>query len=133
MVDHLITGILPVTESQIPTPAHPDPEVEWSGFIVDRETAAQQKHARDRVHNRVHIPSLRLAGAFMLLTAVAMQRTFVQHIGLGTEFAGLATWLIAYSLISWALLARFYDSHTKLGLGAVFMAVDLALFMPPII
>ncbi|MFT7676285.1 MAG: signal transduction histidine kinase/AmiR/NasT family two-component response regulator [Planctomycetota bacterium] len=122
-----------LTEPQIPTPGQPDHEVERSEFIVDRETAAQRKRSRDRTHNRVHIPRLRLAGTIMLLVAVALHRTHIEHTGLEADYGWLTAGLLTYALGSWGLLARLYGKTGKLDLGDAFMALDLVLLMLPIV
>ncbi len=118
------------TDPQPSGPLHL-PTAEWSEFVVEPERAAAQRAARDRIHNCIEIPRLRVAGSLMLLAAIGLYFRFALHQSPGASFLWLVLAILVYNLISSLALRRFHDQEAKLKLGDVFLFLDLFVLVAP--
>jgi signal transduction histidine kinase/ActR/RegA family two-component response regulator len=98
-------------------------------FLLDPVAAARAKAARAHRVHAFQFPVLRLAGfsAFALLIAV-----FDRSIGGQLDLASylpLAGVLLAYPLVSWLVLWRYYGRSGRLDLSFLFMVLDVPFFL----
>ena len=92
----------------------------------------QDKRRRERHFHTVEIPQLRLAG-FLIVTALVLLRQAVVGAEPDTYPILLGVVVLAYSLVSWAILYFFLDKGPPwLKLGTLFLAVDIAAWVAAI-
>ena len=93
-------------------------------IYLDPEVAQAHRARRDRRHNVVVIPALRLIG-FLLIAALLLIHNDVM---LGAvDWPRSTAFVVAsimYSIVSWLLLARFYRPFARVDLGFVFLLAD---------
>src|SRR4051812_9526486 len=97
---------------------------------IDPADADRRKRTRLVQLNTHVIPRLRLVGFFFVAAAALIHNTAIYP---GIDAFAWMPWLrlvgvlAFYSLASWYLLYLFYeDTRTRLDLGSVFLAVDMA-------
>jgi signal transduction histidine kinase len=98
-----------------------------AGVDLDPEEAERSKLGRARQLNVVDIPRLRLIGFTLLAIGVPLHNRFVLGKADWTEAAAFAVLVLAYALLSWLVLARWYG-RAPVDLGTVFLALDLVGF-----
>ena len=101
-----------------------------SRFLLDPETTAHEKRARERYFHVVEIPRLRILGMAILTILVVFHEVFSTE---GTNWqvpitVGAA--LLVYALASWVLLALYFEKAKPfVNLGTVFLALDIPAFV----
>lgn len=88
--------------------------------LLDPERSREAKQGRVRRLNQVIIPLLRAAGMALVFVLVVAHHRVVSGEWLSPAILSYGTFLAVYCLLSWILLARFYQ-HT---LGQIMLAVD---------
>ena len=99
-----------------------------NAFYLDPQQSEEQKKRRERHFHTVEIPTLRLAGFSILALLVWLRQAFVSD-GLDSRPIFLGIIVLAYSLISWAILYTFFDRLKRVQLGTLFLAVDVLIFI----
>lgn len=97
------------------------------GSLLDPERAREAKRERVRRLNQVIIPLLRAVGMALLYAVVMANSRVVDGVWMSPAIATYGAFLTAYCLISWILLARFYEHTTPVDLGQVLLVID---FLP---
>ncbi len=97
------------------------------GSLLDPERAREAKRERVRRLNQVIIPSLRAVGMALLYAVVMANSRVADGVWLSPSIASYGAFLTAYCLISWIVLARFYEHTSPVDLGQVLLVVD---FLP---
>lgn len=92
---------------------------------LDDESVRKNRARRVRYFNTVQIPALRLLGMAMLATVVWLYQNFVPA---ASDLYWICHALLAYSIVSWWLLIRFYGRTGPVDLGSVFLVTDLPLW-----
>jgi signal transduction histidine kinase/ActR/RegA family two-component response regulator len=94
------------------------------GNLLDPERGREAKQRRVRRLNEVFIPLLRAAGMALLFVLVTVHIRVVDGVWLPPPILAYGVFLIAYCLISWILLARFYQRTPFFDLGQVMLVID---------
>lgn len=97
------------------------------GSLLDPERAREAKRERLRRLNQIIIPSLRAVGMALVYAVVMANSRVVDGVWLSPAIATYGAFLTAYCLISWIVLARFYEHTGPVDLGQVLLVVD---FLP---
>ena len=96
-------------------------------FYPDPDQSEQHKQRREKHFHTIEIPTLRLAGFSILTLLVGMRQMFVAD-DAGSRPIALGAIVIAYCLVSWAILYAFFNKVKRVHLGTLFLAVDVAAF-----
>jgi signal transduction histidine kinase/ActR/RegA family two-component response regulator len=123
-----------------PTAAATEPDG-GLGIVLDPERAAEARQRRVRRLNTVQIPIIRAAGMTLVWAMVVVSDYVTTGTWLPRSVVEYGAWLVAYCLITWILLDRYYrapraprtsgDSMIEVGtlrpitLGHVILAADL--------
>jgi hypothetical protein len=94
------------------------------GSLLDPERAREAKQARVRRLNQVFIPLLRAAGMALLFVLVVAHHRVVNGAWLPPSILTYGTFLVVYCLLSWIVLARFYQHVRAIDLGQVMLVLD---------
>ena len=103
--------------------ARPAPDADL-GSLLDPERGREAKQERVRRLNQVFIPLLRAAGMALLFVLVVAHHRVVTGVWLAPPILTYGTFLIVYCLLSWILLARFYQHVRAVDLGQIMLVVD---------
>ncbi len=95
---------------------------------IDPVVAHEHKASRVRQLQVRTMPSLRIGGYALVLGLLAAHNTFVLPPFDLSEFLAVSFVLMAYSLVSWAILHRFFPMFPDWRLGDVFLTLDIVLF-----
>ncbi len=79
------------------------------GNLLDPERGREAKQGRVRRLNQVFIPLLRAAGMALLFVLVVAHHRVVTGVWLAPPILTYGAFLIVYCLLSWIVLARFYQ------------------------
>jgi signal transduction histidine kinase/CheY-like chemotaxis protein len=97
------------------------------GNLLDSERGREAKQERVRRLNQVFIPLLRAAGMALLFSLVVAHDRVVTGVWFAPPILSYGAFLIVYCLLSWILLARFYQKAPVIDLGQIMLVVD---FLP---
>jgi len=97
-------------------------------FYPDAGQSEQQKQLRERHFHTIEVPSLRLLGFSIMMLLVFLRQAFVPE-DAGSSPLLLGAIVLAYSLVSWAMLYRFFDKVKRVHLGTLFLSADVAAFV----
>jgi signal transduction histidine kinase/ActR/RegA family two-component response regulator len=101
-----------------------------AAFTLDRAVLARRREANARRLHTVQIPAVRAAG-FAILCFIAVLQDVRSGIALlRPELAALLTVDVAYPLLSWLVLRRWYGRTGALDLGLVFLHLDILVWLP---
>jgi signal transduction histidine kinase/CheY-like chemotaxis protein len=105
----------------------PDMSKTLSPEELDLDEDAIRSNRAKRVYffNTVQIPALRLLGKTMLAIVAWLYLHFVPGL---SNIDWISYALVAYALISWVVLHRFYGRTGRVDLGAVFLVLDIPLW-----
>ena len=92
------------------------------------ESSATEKRRREHQYNVVEVPRLRLLG-FAIVALLVIVRRIVMPDEPNAHPMVLAATVLAYSLLSWAILYLFFDNVRRINLGTVFLSVDIVAFV----
>ena len=92
------------------------------------ESSATEKRRREHQYNVVEVPRLRLLG-FAIVALLVIVRRIVMPDEPDAHPMVLAATVLAYSLLSWAILYLFFDNVRGINLGTVFLSVDIVAFV----
>jgi signal transduction histidine kinase len=76
----------------------------------------------------IETPRLRLLGFSIILLLVILRQAFVPETGQARPVV-LGPILLGYALVSWAILARFFDKAGRVQLGTLFLALDIVVWV----
>ncbi|MCX7170298.1 MAG: hypothetical protein NTY41_08410, partial [Proteobacteria bacterium] len=94
-------------------------------YDVDPAIAAHMRMVRNHRHHTVQIPALRLAGTIFLVLVVLLYQRFIP----GTQTLDwVAPGLVAYAIVTWAILYLLYGKTGRVDLGLVFLIVDVPVW-----
>jgi signal transduction histidine kinase/CheY-like chemotaxis protein len=94
------------------------------GSLLDPERGREAKQARVRRLNQVFIPLLRAAGMALLFVLVVAHHRVVTGVWLAPPILTYGTFLVIYCLLSWIVLARFYQHARAVDLGQIMLVID---------
>lgn len=98
-------------------------------FLLDPESAARAKARRARRVHVIYTPTFRLVGFIMvLLLLVLFDVTHYRDLD-PSDYTLWITSLLAYSLISWAVLWRFYGRTGRFDLALFFLVLDVPFLL----
>jgi signal transduction histidine kinase/CheY-like chemotaxis protein len=100
-----------------------------SSFLLDPEQTAQQKRERERQFHAVEVPWLRLLGFAILTALVCLHEVFATGVPNWQLPLTLGAGLLAYCLVSWAVLHLFYERVAWPNLGITFLGIDMVAFI----
>ena len=100
-------------------------------FYLDAEQTDQQKLARERYFHTIEIPSLRLFGLSIMTVLVFLRQAFVPNEHAASPWL-LGAIVLTYSLVSWAILYRFFPTVKRIHLGTLFLSLDVFAFIAAI-
>jgi signal transduction histidine kinase len=103
--------------------ARPAPDADL-GNLLDPERGREAKQGRVRRLNQVIIPLLRAAGMTLLFVLVVAHHRVVSGDWMSPTLLSYGAFLIVYCLLSWLVLARFYQHARIFDLGQVMLAID---------
>ncbi len=89
---------------------------------------AEAEHDKARRHYRLNvvaIPAARVIGSLLLLLCVLVHNVYVLQAFDATAFLRFAAGLLAYALLSWAVLAAGYARVTRVDLAGIFLILDI--------
>jgi signal transduction histidine kinase/ActR/RegA family two-component response regulator len=101
-----------------------------ASFTLDAALLAERRAANARRVHTVQIPAVR-AGGFAILCVIAI----LQDVRLGAPlWQPQLLWVlgldVAYPLLSWLVLRRWYGRTGRIDLGLVFLHLDLLVWLP---
>ena len=100
-----------------------------TGFTLDPREIQSLKAKRAHYFNTYQVPLLRAIG-FLMVSFILLAWNLVNaEVFDLSSYLNLMTVVVAYILISWWLLHRFYGKTGKIDLGFVFLNVDILLFL----
>jgi signal transduction histidine kinase/CheY-like chemotaxis protein len=94
------------------------------GSLLDPERGREAKQERVRRLNQVFIPLLRAAGMALLFVLVVAHHRVVTGVWMAPAILTYGTFLIIYCLLSWIVLARFYQHARAVDLGQIMLVID---------
>jgi PAS domain S-box-containing protein len=95
---------------------------------LDPHELARKRAARAYRLNVLDIPRLRLLGFGLVALGVFLNNRFLLHSFSWPQFSLLTLGMGLYALGSWLALVRFYTRFTRVDLGVVFLALDVAVW-----
>jgi signal transduction histidine kinase len=96
-------------------------------FYPDPDQSAEQKQRRERHFHVVETPRLRLLGVTILVLLAVFRQTFIPAEESHPLALGIV--LFTYALVSWLILARFFDKAGRVRLGTLFLSLDVVVWV----
>lgn len=123
--------IIGVEHSTVFASAKRNDDILGSGVHVelDSEAAALLKAERNRRLHTVQIPALRLVGLTFFAGAAGLHNWLIVGTVSWSTVAWFAALVVAYGLLSWAVLKRLFGRTGRLNLGDLFLVVDIVFLV----
>ena len=100
-----------------------------SEIHLDPETAKQKREQRSYRLHAVGIPALRLLGYTLTSLVLVFHNLYILKFFSWTGFLQFVSVALAYSLLSWVILYRYYGRVKGLDLGLLFLTLDISVFL----
>ncbi len=95
---------------------------------LDSTVEAQKKNERDYRLNAFSLPKTRCIGIGILIVLVLMHDALVADTLSSGQLVLTSLAYVAYALLSWAVLVKWYHPDQVPNLGIVFLAIDVVIF-----